>query len=104
VHPAGVGHPGVQRTARQAKRTIEPTLETLMAAIDAIVLARPAAPSSRIAVNEKDGRTSGWLARWLTSRGVETHVIGPTSVPVVAESRPKSDGIDAELLLRILLA
>ena len=31
--PLGVGHPGVQRTARQAKRTMEPTPETLMAAI-----------------------------------------------------------------------
>jgi transposase len=46
-----------------------------------------------------------WLARWLLRRGVETHVIQPSSVPVDRRARrAKSDGIDAELLLRTLLA
>jgi transposase len=45
------------------------------------------------------------LARWLTNHGVETHVIQPSSVPVDRRARrAKSDGIDAELLLRTLLA
>src|SRR5579875_1962457 len=42
---------------------------------------------------------------WLTKHGVETHVIQPSSVPVDRRARrAKSDGIDAELLLRTLLA
>jgi transposase len=46
-----------------------------------------------------------WLARWLMGRCVETHVVQPSSVPVDRRARrAKSDGIDAELLLRTLLA
>jgi transposase len=46
-----------------------------------------------------------WLARWLLRRGVETHIVQPCSVPVDRRARrAKSDGIDAELLLRTLLA
>ena len=46
-----------------------------------------------------------WLARWLLRRGVETHIVQPSSVPVDRRARrAKSDGIDAELLLRTLLA
>jgi transposase len=45
------------------------------------------------------------LARWLTARGVETHVVQPSSVLLDRRMRrAKSDGIDAELLLRTLLA
>ena len=37
--------------------------------------------------------------------GIETHVIQPSSVPVDRRvRRAKSDGIDADLLLRTLLA
>ncbi len=46
-----------------------------------------------------------WLARWLIAKGVEVHVIQPSSVPVDRRMRrAKSDGIDAELLLRTLMA
>ena len=46
-----------------------------------------------------------WLACWLGRHGVETHVVQPSSVPVDRRARrAKSDGIDAELLLRTLLA
>ncbi|WP_229598008.1 IS110 family transposase [Roseibium aggregatum] len=42
---------------------------------------------------------------WLIEKGVEVHVIQPSSVPVDRRMRrAKSDGIDAELLLRALLA
>ena len=45
------------------------------------------------------------LSRWLARRGIETYVIQPSSVPVDRRARrAKSDGIDAELLLRTLLA
>jgi transposase len=50
-----------------------------------------------------DGRF--WLARWLTARGVEVQVVQPSSVLVDRRMRrAKSDGIDAEQLLRTLLA
>jgi transposase len=43
--------------------------------------------------------------RWLARRGIETYVIQPSSVPVDRRARrAKSDGIDAEMLLRTLLA
>jgi transposase len=46
-----------------------------------------------------------WLARWLKAHGVEVHVIQPSSVPVERKKRrAKSDNIDADLLLRTLLA
>ena len=91
----------------KAKRTIVPTAEALMAAIDGY-RARAAAAGRTvermIAVYEA-GWSGFWLARWLACRGVETHVIQPSSVPVDRRARrAKSDGIDAELLLRTLLA
>ena len=46
-----------------------------------------------------------WLARWLMAHGIEVHIVQPSSVPVDRRMRRgKSDGIDAELLLRTLLA
>jgi len=51
------------------------------------------------------GWSGFWLARWLTRHKVEVYVIQPSSVPVDRRMRrAKSDGIDAELLLRTLLA
>ena len=51
------------------------------------------------------GWSGFWLVRWLARRGIETYVIQPSSVPVDRRARrAKSDGIDAELLLRTLLA
>jgi len=51
------------------------------------------------------GYSGFWLARWLARHGVETFVIQPSSVPVDRRARrARSDGIDAELLLRTLLA
>ena len=46
-----------------------------------------------------------WLARWLDAHGAEVHVVQPSSVPVDRRKRrAKSDKIDADLLLRTLLA
>jgi transposase len=51
------------------------------------------------------GWSGFWLARWLATPGIETHVVPPSSVPVDRRARrAKSDGIDAELLLCTLLA
>src|SRR5207244_13295497 len=42
-----------------------------------------------------------WLARWLTARGVEAHVIHTSSVAVSREHRrAKTDRLDTELLKR----
>ena len=48
----------------------------------------------------ESGWSGFWLARWLATHGIETHVVQPSSVPVDRRARrAKSDGIDAELLL-----
>jgi transposase len=89
------------------KRTIEPTVEALMAAIEGYH-ARAAKTSrkvQRIIATYEAGWSGFWLARWLIRQGIETHVIQPSGVPVDRRARrAKSDGIDAELLLRTLLA
>jgi transposase len=59
----------------------------------------------RVVAIYEAGWSGFWLARWLAKNGIETHVIQPSSVPVDRRARrAKSDGIDAELLLRTLLA
>ncbi len=56
---------------------------------------------ARIAVAFEAGRDGFWLARWLRARGVEAHVIHPTSVAVSREHRrAKTDRLDTELLKR----
>jgi len=58
----------------------------------------------RIAVAFEAGRDGFWLARWLLARGVEAHVIHPTSVAVSREHRrAKTDRLDTELLKRVFL-
>src|SRR5215469_1381816 len=97
--------PGLQKT--KAKRTIEPDKLALRSAIDGY-RARAAAAGhtvERVVATYEAGWSGFWLARWLTARGVEVHVVQPSSVPVDRRMRrAKSDGIDAELLLRTLLA
>ena len=58
----------------------------------------------RIAVAYEAGRDGFWLARWLRGRGIEAHVIHPTSVAVSREHRrAKTDRLDTELLKRAFL-
>ena len=58
----------------------------------------------RVAVAYEAGRDGFWLARWLRGRGVEAHVIHPTSVAVSREHRrAKTDRLDTELLKRVFL-
>src|SRR5215204_4511160 len=42
---------------------------------------------TRLAVAFEAGRDGFWLARWLRARGVEAHVIHPTSIAVSREHR-----------------
>lgn len=59
---------------------------------------------TRIAVAFEAGRDGWWLARWLQARGIEAHVIHPTSIPVSREHRrPKTDRLDISLLRRAFL-
>src|SRR6266571_3972654 len=58
----------------------------------------------RVAVAYEAGRDGFWLARWLRGRGIEAHVIHPTSVAVSREHRrAKTDRLDTELLKRAFL-
>ncbi len=59
---------------------------------------------TRIAVAFEAGRDGFWLARWLRARGIEPHVIHPTSIPVSREHRrAKTDRLDIGLLKRAFL-
>ena len=58
----------------------------------------------RIVVAFEAGRDGFWLARWLRARGIEAHVIHPTSIPVSREHRrAKTDRLDTALLMRAVL-
>ncbi len=97
--------PGLPRV--KAKRTIEPAAEALLTAIEGYRDRAKAAGHDveRVVATYEAGWSGFWLARWLARHGVETHVVQPSSVPVDRRARrAKSDGIDAELLLRTLLA
>ncbi|GGB97650.1 IS110 family transposase [Novosphingobium endophyticum] len=97
--------PGLPKT--KAKRTIEPDKLALQSAIDSYRVRAAAAGHSvdRVVATYEAGWSGFWLARWLIAKGIEVHVVQPSSVPVDRRMRrAKSDGIDAELLLRTLLA
>ena len=58
----------------------------------------------RIAVAFEAGRDGFWLARWLSARDIEAHVIHASSVAVSREHRrAKIDRLDTELLKRSFL-
>src|ERR1700726_92726 len=58
----------------------------------------------RIAVAFEAGRDGFWLARWLSARHIEAHVIHASSVAVSREHRrAKTDRLDTELLKRAFL-
>src|SRR5438105_3949021 len=58
-------------------------------------------PITRVAVAFEAGRDGFWLARWLLARGIEAHIIHPTSIPVKRDPRrAKTDRLDTALLIR----
>jgi transposase len=73
--------PGIER---QPRKKLEPNPERLLAVLhrwrDEAV--RAGRTIRRIAVAFEAGRDGFWLARWLEARGVESHVIHPSSVAV----------------------
>lgn len=93
--------------ANKPRRTLLPNAEALLATIDHYRSRAVKAGKSvdRVVLVYEAGYSGFWLARWLARRGVEAFVVQPSSVPVERRvRRAKSDGIDAELLLRTLLA
>src|SRR5215472_2375145 len=71
--------PGIER---QPRKKLEPSPERLLAVLhrwrdEAVKGGRTI---TRIAVAFEAGRDGFWLARWLEARGVEAHVIHPSSV------------------------
>jgi transposase len=58
----------------------------------------------RVAVAFEAGRDGFWLARWLSARDIEAHVIHASSVAASREHRrAKTDRLDTELLKRCFL-
>ena len=92
--------PGIER---QPQKKLEPSAERLLGLLhrwrDKSV--RAGKKITRIALAFEAGRDGFWLARWLNARGVEAHVIHPSSVAVSREHRrAKTDRLDTELLKR----
>jgi transposase len=88
---------------RQPRKQMEPSPERLLCLLhhwrDEAV--RAGRTITRIALAFEAGRDGFWLARWLEARGVEAHVIHPSSVAVSREHRrAKTDRLDTELLKR----
>src|ERR1700687_259049 len=95
--------PGIER---QPRKKLEPNPERLLVLLhrwrdEAVKAGRKI---TRIAAAFEAGRDGFWLARWLRVRGVEAHVIHPSSVAVSREHRrAKTDRLDTELLKRAFL-
>jgi hypothetical protein len=73
--------PGIER---QPRKKLEPSAERLLGLLhrwrdEAVKAGRKI---TRIALAFEAGRDGFWLARWLRARGVEAHVIHPSSVAV----------------------
>jgi transposase len=97
--------PGLQGS--KLRRTLSPTAEALLEAVEfyRARATRAGRNVDRVVLVYEAGYSGFWLARWLARHAVDTFVIQPSSVPVDRRARrAKSDGIDAELLLRTLLA
>src|ERR1700748_3853885 len=95
--------PGIER---QPCKKLEPSPERLLTVLYRWrdEAAKAGRPITRIAVAFEAGRDGFWLARWLEARGVEAHVIHPSSVAVSREHRrAKTDRLDTELLKRGVL-
>jgi len=96
--------PGVSRYSRHV---LEPCGDGLASFVERLK-ARCAAAGRKIArviLTHEAGRDGFWLARFLARRGIEVHVIQPSSLPVDRRARrAKTDIIDVEMLLRTLMA
>jgi transposase len=92
--------------ARQPLKKLEPDAPALLRLIERWrdEAVRSGRTISRIVLAYEAGRDGFWLARWLRARGLEAHVIHSVSVAVSREHRrAKTDRLDTEMLLRVLL-
>jgi transposase len=93
--------PGVRRHSRHVLEACGDGLASFVERLKA----RCAAAGRKIArviLTHEAGRDGFWLARFLARRGIEVHVIQPSSLPVDRRARrAKTDIIDVEMLLRI---
>jgi transposase len=92
--------PGIDR---HPLKKLEPDQETLLRLLQRWrdEATRAGRTIMRVAVAFEAGRDGFWLARWLRTRGIEAHVIHPTSVAVSREHRrAKTDRLDTGLLRR----
>jgi transposase len=73
--------PGIER---QPQKKLEPSAVRLLGLLHRWrdEAARAGKQITRIALAFEAGRDGSWLARWLSARGVEAHVIHPSSVAV----------------------
>ena len=61
--------------------------------------------AGKIIVVQEAGLDGFWVHRLLEGHGLESHIVDPASVAVPRrQRRPKSDAIDGETLLRVLMA
>lgn len=96
--------PGSRKHTRHAVEPNGRALETLLEKLKANG-ALSGRPISRVIITHEAGRDGFWLARFLQRRGVEVQVMQASSLPVDRRARrAKTDMIDAEMLLRTLLA
>ncbi len=96
--------PGVKRHSRHV---LGASGDELAAFIERLKTRCTAAghPVARVILTHEAGRDGFWLARFLVRRGVEVHVMQPSSLPVDRRARrAKTDVIDVEMLLRTLMA
>src|SRR5689334_8315874 len=80
--------PGLER---QPQKKLEPNPSALLKLLerwrDESMKARRRRTIRRMVLAFEAGRDGFWLARWLRERGIETHVIHPTSVAVSREHK-----------------
>jgi transposase len=92
---------------RQCRQKLAPSAAALLEHLDQLRRRAEKAGKrvGRVVVAYEAGRDGFWLARWLIGRGIEAHVIQPSSVPVDRRARrAKTDALDVEMLLRTTLA
>jgi len=95
--------PGIER---QPLKKLGPDHDALLALLERwrAEAGRAGRAIGRIAVAYEAGRDGFWLARWLRARGIEAHVIHPTSIAVArTHRRAKTDRLDTNLLKRAFL-
>jgi transposase len=94
-------------TTRHTRYTLQANVGELTEIIKKLEMrcATTGHPITRVILTHEAGRDGFWLARYLIRRGVEIHVMQPSSLPVDRRARrAKTDIIDVEMLLRSLMA